>query len=242
MSRPAGSKSIWVAAMALVAVVLATNARAAERMIFDIYVLGIRAGELEIASATNQSRYALAGRLESTGLLGAIRRVRYGGEAKGRITRGQLAPDLYSDTTVSDDRRSGGRMAYRNAVPQPKTYTPPRTPDPEDVDPATQRGSIDPLTAMYTALRDRPRDLACRTDARLFDGRRATRLRIVPVPGDPLRCRGVYVRIAGYDADELAERREFPFEMRLEATEGDAVRVAEITARTIYGRARLVQR
>ncbi len=242
MSRPAVLNFALLSFLALAASLPAPAARSAERMIFDIYVLGLKAGELEIASALGQSRYALAGRLESTGLIGAIRRVRYGAETQGRARRGSFVPELYSETTVTEDRRNSARMAYRNGVPQVKSYSPPRAPDPEDVDPATQAGALDPLTALFVALRDAPQSQACRTSERLFDGRRATRLNIEPVPGDPLRCRGLYRRVAGYDAEELAERRDFPFEMRLEPNGNGTLRVAEIEARSIYGRARLVRR
>lgn len=243
MSSPAFAKTLSVPVLAVVAMLLAApGARAAERMIFDIYLLGLKAGELEIASAEGRTRYALAGRLESTGLLDVVRKVRYGAETNGRKRSGNFVPELYTETTVSDERRGSARMEYRRGVPQKKVYTPPRKPDSDDVDPATQGGTIDPLTALYAALRDVPREKACRIDQRLFDGRRSTRLWIEPVPGDPLRCRGLYRRIAGYDADELAERRDFPFEMRLERLNESKVRVAEIRARTLYGRARLVRR
>ncbi len=242
MSRPAVPNCRWLPALALMASLAATGSRASDRIIFDIYLLGLKAGELEIASAVGLRQYALAGRLESTGFVGAIRRVRYGGETRGQITAGRFVPGLYTNSTLSADRRSGGRMEYRNGVPQPKEFIPARRPEPQDVNPATQAGTLDPLTALFVALRDLPRGQACQAAERLFDGRRATRLRIVPVPGAALRCRGLYTRVAGYDADELAERRDFPFEMRLEPVGGDILRVAEITARTIYGRARLVRR
>ena len=241
MSRPAVANFRWLAVLVLGAVLAAQGARA-ERAVYDIYVLGVKAGELEIASTRNGRQYALAGRLESTGMLSAIRRVRYGAETKGRISGGRFVPDVYSESTDTGQRRNSARMEYRRGVPQVKTYSPARDPKPEDVDPTTQAGTLDPLTALFSILRDAPRAAICDAAERVFDGRRATELRTQPVAGDPSRCRGVYRRVAGYDAEELAERREFPFEVTVTPAGGDRVRVTEIVMRSLYGRARVVRR
>ena len=228
--------------VAVILAVMALPAGAAEQLLFDVYLLGVKAGEVQIDARVGGGRYALTGRLESTGLVGAIRKVRYGATVEGRVRGPRFIPEIYGETTDAGSRRNEARMAYRGGVPQVKTYRPAREPEPYDVDPATQGGTVDPLTALYLALRDRSRREGCSVQTPVFDGRRATRLVVGQVRGDPLRCAGTFTRIAGYDAEDLAEQREFPFSFRLVPDGENRLRVNELELGSLYGRARLVRR
>lgn len=231
-------------AFALLVSAAGAASAAEERMAFDIRIGGIKAGELEIAGRIENGRYSLAGRLQSTGLVAAIRKVRYDVRARGTFRDGTFMPRRYTEITYSGNRNSEAEMLYRSGVPQGKTYTPARKPDAQDVDPATQGGTLDPLSAMFAVLRARDADRACEISIRTFDGEKAARVGMerIATAEDEIICQGAYVRVAGFDAEEMADRRVFPFRLSLSPGSDGLWRVSSLELQSLYGRAQLVRR
>ena len=215
-----------------------------ERLRYDVLYLGLKAGELEIAARVEPTRYALVGRLESTGLVRAVRKVRYDAKTSGTIRAGKLVPDLAWESADTGKRFSEAEMSYRNGVPQVKVYKPARTPRPEDVDPSTQPGALDSLTALFVALRDVERAELCRTDLRTYDGRRLAQLDMAKAKETDTEvvCAGRYTRLAGYTAEELAEARGFPFRLTFRPGPNGLWRSVHLDLDTLFGRAQLVRR
>ena len=241
--------SDWAkAGLIALAAILSTPAGAEERedLLFDVRIAGIKAGELQIASRTNDTRYSLRGRLESTGLVAFVRKVRYDADVQGRVLQmNRLQPEFYREETNTGRRVSAAEMGYRDGVPDVQKTAPPRAPDPRDVDPSTQGGALDVLTALFVILRDRPDEAACGPALRTFDGRRAARVDMTPKPesrGRGILCRGVYTRVAGFSEEDMAERRVFPFTVMREAGENGHWRVTRIDVQSLYGRAQLLRR
>ena len=56
----------------------------ADQSRFALRALGVKVGELVLVSDLSASRYAVEGQLSTTGLAGAIKRVRFVLEAQGR--------------------------------------------------------------------------------------------------------------------------------------------------------------
>ena len=114
---------------------------------------------------------------------------------------------------------------------------------PYDVDPATQVGTVDPLTAMFATLRDVAPGRECGRSLKMFDGRRSSELRLgaPQTDGENVVCAGEYRRIGGFPPDDMAERTRFPFTLTY-APAGDRMQVVEVAMDTLYGKARLVRR
>lgn len=235
---------LWVWLVTLMFLAGAVSAQTRDEGRFDIILLGVKAGELHFAGVVENGRYSTSGRLASTGLLAFVREVSYVASAQGRVSQGRLIPIRYTEAADTGSRVSESEMAYVNGTPQVRRYAPARDPRPEDVDPASQSGTLDPMTALYAVLRDVPRAEACKLNVAMFDGRRASRVQMSPEAQTEARidCTGAYIRVAGFSAEDMAERRVFPFTLRYAPAEGDLWRVERVEFQTLYGKARLIRR
>lgn len=211
---------------------------------FDLVLLGMTAGHLHWSADEGTGRYTLRGRMETSGLAGVLRRVVFDAVAEGRLTGEELRPARYAVAATMGRRAFSAELAYARGVPRVVRYDPPPAALPDPVDPATQGGTVDPLTALHRALRDAPPERACRLSLDLFDGRRAARLTLAApqLTGDGATCAGEYRRIAGYSPEDMAERDRFPFTLHLTPLPDGSLRVDRVEMETIFGPARLVRR
>lgn len=215
----------------------------AEQAVFDLSIRGLRAGTLSFAGQEAEGQYSVTGRLESAGLVGMVRRVRYDGQAQGTVRAGRFTPTRYSEAADTGRRQSESVMEYRRGVPQVKVYNPPRELGSGGLDPATQGGTVDPLTALFATLRDVPAGQECNLSLTLFDGKRRSQIMLgapQPVEGG-VACPGEYRRLEGFSADDMAEKSRFPFTVQM-VPAGDMMQVTEVTMESLYGKARLKRR
>lgn len=222
----------------------ALPSHAEDPVVFDLSIRGIRAGTLSFSGQATDGRYTVSGRLESAGLVGLVRQVRYDGQAEGSLRQGRFTPARYSEQADTGKRQSESVMEYRRGIPQVKVYNPPRDLQADGIDPATQGGTVDPLTALFATLRDMPPGQECNRTLTMFDGKRRSQL----VLGAPaaieggIACPGEYRRLAGFSADDMAEKTRFPFTVRLVPGASGLMQVDEVTMESIYGNARLKRR
>ena len=212
--------------------------------IFDISIHGVSAATLSLGGAIRGNGYAVNGVLKSSGILGMLKKIRYDAQVAGRFARGGFTPYRYAEKADTGKRQSEALMAYRRGVPQVKSYNPPRPRRPGDIDPATQGGTIDPLTALYAVLRDVPQTEACRLRVFLFDGRRRSQV-VLAAPkarGDGIVCDGEYRRLEGFTAEDMAEKSRFPFTLSYGPAGSGLLRVTEISMDTLYGKGRMIRR
>lgn len=237
-------RSLCAGSLALALVGLAAPGALAEQARFSFVLRGITAGSLDwTGSGDPGGGYAVSGVLKSSGLAAMVKRVRYSATAKGTITdEGVHVAGSYSEDADTGKRQSQSVMVWQKGVPTIQSYKPERQPRAYDVDPATQKGAVDPLTAMFATLRDVAPGEECRANLDLFDGRRASKL-VLGSPqktDDTVVCAGEYRRVAGFSPEDMAERTRFPFTLTY-APAGDRMRVVEVAADTLYGKARLVR-
>lgn len=240
-------------APALLAVWLAVGAAAAERRdaaVFDVFLGGFRVGRVSLDASEDAERYRAAARIESTGLAGFLRRVRYDARAEGVLQDGRHLPLRYEEDADTGRRQSRSVMEYDGGVPRVVEYqsTRDRGGRGEPLDPATQGGTLDPLTTLYLALRDVAAEEACGLDVELFDGRRRGRMRHLDAAppeaaaGGEVTCLGEYRRIEGFSLRDMGEMAEFPFQVTYRPNGGGLLQVAIVRVETLYGQATLVRR
>ncbi|MES2846993.1 MAG: DUF3108 domain-containing protein [Pseudomonadota bacterium] len=215
-----------------------------DEAVFDLVMKGLTAGSLRFSATQDGAAYSAAGRLETGGLVALLRKVKYDASVSGSVNGGTYTPSSYSENADTGKRQSESVMAYRAGVPQVKTYNPPRKPKDFDIDPASQGGTVDPLTALYATLRDVAPGQECKVNVKMFDGRRASQLSL----GEPkardgtVKCSGEYRRVAGFSAEDMKEKTRFPFTLTYAPTADGRMRVVEVAMDTLYGKARLTRR
>ncbi len=205
---------------------------------FAIYMDAIRVATLVITARASPETYAARGHISTAGLAGKVITLDYQATANGTRRAGQLHPLRYQDRLLSPRRTTQTTMDYRDGIPRLLRYLPPFKPRNFDVSPASQGGTIDPMSAIYAALRDVPRPQVCTLRRYVFDGRRRGHVGFgVPQPdgSGKLTCTGSYQRLAGYPPKAMAERRQYRLRLTYERTPSGRFRVIRARAATIYG-------
>ncbi len=230
-----------------VALALATPVRAdqTDRIVFDVSLKGLPAGQLSIDGKIAAGAYAANGVMETTGLAAALKKIRYAAKVSGSHAPGRFTPQGFQITAQRGDDRTTQSIVYKRGTPVSVSHEPPRAPRPTDVDPARQGGTIDPLTALYAVLRDVSPAEACALKLTLYDGSRRTQVALsAPQPaGAGVVCAGEYRRLAGFSEKDMAAKSRFPFTLTYAPTpDGQRLRVVEISTDTILGKGRLKRR
>jgi hypothetical protein len=207
--------------------------------VFDVYVGGIRAGVVSISGEERDGRYAAAGRLESVGLVGAFRKVQYEAEVRGRLSGRKFGPRTYSETYRNGRDTEEKEIDYRKGFPRVR----PKDAIGGRLDPKEQDGTIDPLTAIWSVLRDVSEGDACRFSGDLYDGKRRSRVALgePEQSGSGIACDGEYRRVAGYDDDDM-EKPSFPFRVAYGPAGDGRWQVERIDMESILGRGAIVRR
>ena len=230
----------------LVMLALATAARA-ETLIFDIALRGLNAGTITLEASESGGSYAVEGQMESRGIVGALAPARFEARSRGSWRKGRYVPAQYEESFSTAKRSGRATMDYEGGVPGEKRHDPPQDRDvdaPETiVDPATQGGTLDPLTGLFAALRSVVPGEECKLDLAIFDGARLSRITTTGrrEAEGRIQCTGTYRRVAGYSARDMARETAFPFILTY-GTDGPRLRVTEITIETLLGRATLKRR
>lgn len=218
--------------------------RVEDKATFDVVIRGISAASLGFSAVQDGNRYVVSGLLKSAGLAALLRRVSYDATARGTVSGTRYTPSSYVEKADTGKTQSTSKMTYSRGVPSAVTYTPPREGRDKDVNPATQGGTVDTLTALYAILRDVDAGQECKVSLKMFDGRYVSSIAIAnpSKKGDVVTCSGQYKRIAGFKAEEMAERTTFPFTLTYQPMANGRMRVTEVAMESIYGKAAMKRR
>jgi hypothetical protein len=205
---------------------------------YDVSVAGVNGGTIGIRGRDGADSYAISAAARSTGLLASFVSYGFEGQAQGLIRNGRHVSRTYVEREDDEGEITGSTTTFRGDRVAGVTFDPPRPPRPYDLEPAKQSGVIDPLTALYLALRPVAASEACGRSWEVFDGRHVARLTIGPgtARGDGLRCEGEYRRLRGYSAEEMAERPLVPLRFDFEPAGEGRVQVREISSPAPIGR------
>lgn len=206
--------------------------------VFDVAIRGLNAGTLTVKGSEQSGAYSTTGVLQSGGLVGLIARLKYTASAKGRVNGTSFQPSRYDENADTGKRKSKTTMRYAGGVPRVVAG------ETGALNPATQKGTVDPQTAIYAAFRDVNADEVCKLDVQMFDGKRRSQVRLgnPRAQGGMIICDGEYRRLKGFSAEDMAEKSRFPFNLFYAKTGDGRYRVEKVVTQTLYGNASLTRR
>jgi len=209
------------------------------RATFDLRLLGLKLGEMQIVGRVARGHYTAASSFRSTGVAGALARARFTARSSGRAAPSGLAPRRYSEDVDTGRRQSSARMTYQGGTPRVIGGT--LASETDRLDPKDERGTLDPMTALFSALRTQPRDGLCDLRATVFDGARRSGFaftdRQAGAQGQ-ITCSGTYRRLKGFSASELRRQTVFPFAITY-APRGGLMRAETMEMQSSYGKVTL---
>ncbi len=210
-----------------------------KKLSFSVHVKGMKIGTLEMQSEQSNKNYKVSGLLKAVGLMKLISNVEYKAETIGKIAGTRFFPANYSEERKKKAVKTSASITYKNGTPEIRQYNPPREKDPKRIDASTQKGTIDPLTALYATLKDVNLEEMCKLELQLFDGKHKSHVKLSSYKkdGDLFLCYGEYVRLAGFRPEQMAEKTRFPFNIFYEEISKNTFRIKKIIAETIHGTA-----
>jgi len=222
------------------AVLGTTGAAQAQDAVFDFYLSGIKAGEMTMSARSTPEGYSARSSIRAAGAVGLVANFFFDGEASGRIVGGKVSPVRYEANSKSPRAERRTVMDWKDGVPVNVSVVPPRGSAP---DPATQGGTLDPVSAGLALLGDAVPGSVCDASVDVFDGSRRSRLSLgAPMARDgALVCTGAYSRIEG-EAQSMSKQREFPFEVTFREGGDGVARLERVETRTQFGKAVLERR
>lgn len=208
--------------------------------VYDVKLLGAKVGEMSVAGNETGNSYSARSRFATVGAVGALKRVRFDLTAKGRKTGHRFAPQSYNENIDDGWRISKMNVGFPGGVPKLLSGTSGSSAPPADT--SRLRGALDPLTALYAALRDQETGALCRLDADIFDGHRHARFGLTgrTAEGETVTCHGEYRRIAGYSSSGKRKQR-YRVAVQYEP-HGALMRATEVRVQTMYGNVLLHRR
>jgi hypothetical protein len=212
---------------------------AQEQTRFDVVFRGLHVAEVTLVAEERGGTYALAGRVQSTGLARLFARVRFRMQAEGALSAGAPWPRRYAEDVDTGRRVSSVVMGFAEGVPEILAQTP--APGPEAAPPDAAAGSVDPLSALWWVARGG--DAPCDWRLSIYDGARRSEITLGPTEGGEavLTCDGEYRRLAGFPPEDMAEQQSFPFTTRYAARNGAFV-LTEVAAMSLLGPIRILRR
>jgi hypothetical protein len=214
------------------------SAALAEGAIFDVYYKGLKAAEMSFDLSSTGQAYDASGRVTDAGVLGYLVTFKYSGAVKGSLSGDRFQPTAYAALNITRKNQRHVTMSFSGGRPVKVVTEPERNRRDYDVDPTTQDGVLDPLTAAVALLSERPVSDGCAASLDIFDGFKRSQIVVSDGPaskGGGLTCKGVYRRIAGFPPDEMADRSDFPFTLELRPNAGGMLEVASFAAASTIG-------
>lgn len=204
---------------------------------FDIYLRGIKAGSLAFNGVIEGRQYSVAGRIKTSGFVRALIDFRFDAQARGRLSGDRFIPSEYSESVTKSGRKTEFSMRYNKGIPQTPEFTPKRRARPFDIAPSAQKNTLDPMTAIFSLLRDVPKSKLCTLDIAIYEGRRRVQLTLSDrqEQGTQVFCSGEIRRVAGFNLTEMAQQVLISFTLTYFDLGNEQFQLSKIVVPTRYG-------
>ena len=118
-----------------------------------------------------------------------------------------------------------------------------KAPKPHWAQPKSQKGAVDPMTAIHLVMGDKSEKTLCKQKFNLFDGARRIEIILskINIQKNSAQCRGEYIRQDGYTDEEMKEGKNFPFTINY--LKRDAIYAVEsLEIKALRGRTKFTRR
>jgi len=211
-----------------------------ERYSFDVSLWGIRVGELVYSIKQTSDDYDISGVLRSKGFARVVTKYKFEAQTQGKVSNSKYYPSSYSEKSDTGRRKEQKSIIYNKMIPK---ITSAKDPKPHWAKPKSQKGTVDPMTAIHLVMGDRIEKALCTQKINLFDGARRIEIILskINIQKNSAQCRGDYIRQDGYTDEEMKEGKIFPFTINyIKRNEIYAVESLEIKA--LRGRTKFTRR
>ena len=211
-----------------------------EQYSFDVFLWGLKVGELVYSIKKESNQYDISGILRSKGFARVVTKYKFVAQTQGRLSKSKYYPSSYSEKSDTGRRKEEKSIVYHKMIPK---ITSAKAPKPHWAQPKSQKGTVDPMTAIHLVMGDRIEKALCTQKINLFDGARRIEIILskINIQKNSAQCHGDYIRQDGYTDEEMKEGRIFPFTINyIKRNEIYAVESLEIQA--LRGRTKFTRR
>ncbi|MXU66577.1 DUF3108 domain-containing protein [Oceanomicrobium pacificus] len=236
MSRPRGLIPALALGGALALAGLPASANESQR--YEVYLGGLKAGDMQLEAQESGSSYSVRGRMQPGGVLGYMVKFLFQGQAQGGLTgAGSVRPARYEGKSQTRGRNNNVLIEFGPNAPRNVVLNPKPKPRPYRLDPTAQRNVVDPLSTAYDALRARPRGQICNRSWTVFDGLKTSRVTLSRPRQESgaVLCDGSLSRVGGYSPKDMAEAKSFPFTIHYVDAGDGTMKVSKFVTRSIFG-------
>ena len=224
------------------ALLIAANTLSAktERYSFNVFLWGIKVGELVYSIKQTSNGYDISGVLRSKGFARVVTKYKFEAQTQGKVSKLKYYPSFYSENSDTGRRKEQKSIIYQNMIPK---LTSAKTPKPHWAKPKSQKGTVDPMTAIHLIMGDRIEETLCKQKFNLFDGARRIEIVLseISIQTSSAQCRGKYIRQDGYTDEEMKEGKVFPFTINY--IKRDKIYAVEsLTIKALRGRTKFTRR
>lgn len=167
--------------------------------VYDVFLGGLKGGEVRVQIDRDADRYAAHGTLRAAGMAAWFLPGQAEARAEGRTQSAAYRPDRFEADAAFGRSRQFIAFDY-NGASVAMTAEPPLRERPYNADPARMGDALDPLSAAVAVMAPVPVAQACDRTIPVFDSRRRYDFVLGPAQdaGDGLRCEGRFRRVAGF--------------------------------------------
>jgi len=190
-----------------------------EKYSFDVFLWGIKVGELIYSIKTSESDYDISGVLMSKGLARMVTNYKFQAESKGKLSNKLYLPTYYRGKSDTKRRKEEKSMVYHNMVPKVTS------------------------TKVHLVMSDKDRKTICSQTFHLFDGARRIEIKLskIEIQENSAKCQGEYIREDGYSDEEMKEGKVFPFTVNY-IKKGKLYSVESLEIKALRGRTKFTKR
>jgi hypothetical protein len=211
-----------------------------EQYSFDVFLWGLKVGELVYSIKKESNQYDISGILRSKGFARVVTKYKFVAQTQGRLSKSKYYPSSYSEKSDTGRRKEEKSIVYHKMIPK---ITSAKAPKPHWAQPKSQKGTVDPMTAIHLVMGDRIEKALCTQKINLFDGARRIEIILskINIQKNSAECRGDYIRQDGYTDEEMKEGKVFPFTINY-VKRDEVYSVESLEIKALRGRTKFTRR